>query len=74
MFLLSKSTDQEKALAIFNLHDETAQKKLKRDQFENMILFLVEIIFKYSEKFMDNEEGIVKIHHQITYMKVENSL
>jgi len=69
LFLLSKSSQKEKASSLFDLFDEKGAGKLTRIQFENEIERLVEIVFLYSERLLDNDEGVVDIHREITREK-----
>jgi len=70
MFLLSKSSQEEKAKALFNLYDDNGVGKIDKLYFETAIYRLIDAIFFYSEKLLDIQDGLFQLHEKITNEKV----
>ena len=70
IFLLSKSSQKEKAAALFDIYDEHCDRKLTRDEIRAMLISAIEVVFSYSEKLLDNNEGMIQMHHEIVTAKV----
>jgi len=71
IFLLSKSSQKEKAAAMFDMYDEHCERKLTREELKAMLISVIEVVFTYSEKLLDNDEGMVQMHHEIVNSKEE---
>jgi len=69
LYLLSKSSQKEKANSLFDLFDEKGARELTRIQFETEIDRLIEVVFLYSEKLLDNDNGMIQLHREITQEK-----
>jgi len=65
IYLLSKSSQSEKAAALFDLYNDEAKEELSRIELERVLARIVEVVFAYSEKLMDNDEGMVLLHSKI---------
>ena len=68
--LLSKSSRKEKAAVLFDLYNDEANEKLSRMELEGVLGRIIEVVFLYSEKLLDNEEGLVQLHSKIADTKV----
>jgi len=74
LFLLSKSSQREKAACLFAIFDEQGSGELDRLKFETELYRLIDTVFSYSEKLLDNEEEVVYLHKKITAQKVRESV
>ena len=70
LFLLSKSSQSDKAASLFSLYDDNGEGELAKVQLETTLHRIVNTVFLYSEKLLDNDDGVVRIHELITETKV----
>ncbi len=73
IYLLSKSSQSEKAAALFDLYNDEAKEELTRIELESVLARIIEVVFIYSEKLMDNDEGMVLLHSKIADKNVSYS-
>lgn len=74
IYLLSKSSQSEKAAALFDLYNDEAREELTRFELERVLERIIEVVFLYSEKLVDNEEGLVQLHSKIADKNKEELL
>jgi hypothetical protein len=74
IYLLSKSSQTEKASALFDIYNDEAKEKLSRIELERVLVRIIEVVFTYSEKLLDNDEGLVQLHSKIVETKEEDIL
>lgn len=70
IYLLSKSSLREKASALFDLYNDEAQDELSRIEIEGILNRIAEVVFSYSEKLMDNDEGVSQMHCKLSATRV----
>ncbi len=72
LFILSKSSSREKANALFDLFNLDQNEELSRVEVENALYRIIETIFTYTEKLLNNPDSIIQLHKQITNIQKEN--
>lgn len=74
IYLLSKSSLREKASALFDLYNDEAKDELSRMEIERILDRIAEVVFTYSEKLMDTDEGLSQMHCKLSATKKEEVL
>lgn len=65
LFLLSKNSVEEKALALFDLFDKRCSGSLYKEDAEFAFDSICKVVCKYSEGFLDEDEESKQIHDEI---------
>jgi len=74
LFLLSKSSQREKAQGLFDIFDADFNDSLSQFEAEYAFSRICDVVFTYSEKILDNEESMVALHQEIMNKKVDSSV
>jgi len=69
LFLMSKSSQNEKASALFDLFDDNSNNSLSRLEADTAFCRICDVVFLYSEKILDNEQSITSLHEHIMQKK-----
>jgi len=70
LFLLSKSSQNEKASALFDLFDVNFNNTLSRLEAGTAFCRICDVVFLYTERLLDNEESMVSLHEDIMQKSV----
>mmetsp|Transcript_25469 Transcript_25469/g.22479 ORF Transcript_25469/g.22479 Transcript_25469/m.22479 type:complete len:190 (+) Transcript_25469:363-932(+) len=70
MFLMSKSSQKEKASALFDLYDVNFNNMLSKIEADNAICKICQVVFIASEKVLDHhDESMISLHEDIMQKK-----
>jgi hypothetical protein len=69
LFIMSKSSQNEKSSSLFDLYDDNYSNSLSRLEADTAFCRICDVVFLYSEKILDNDESMSSLHESIMQKK-----